>query len=125
MKALFILFFMLFSTATWAQNGSLAINADPRLNNIIAKRSEQNRYKPAIMGFRVQFYLGDNREEAIRTKDTYNAVFPDVPTYIIYQSPYFKVRAGNFTTRVEATKYIANLPTGIGTAFIVEDEIVP
>ena len=47
----------------------------------------------------------NNRDEAIAAKTKVYTYFPELKAYLQYQSPYFKLRAGNFKTREEAEKY--------------------
>ena len=50
--------------------------------------------------------------------------FPDEKTYVLYQSPYFKVRIGNFVNRNDAENFKKELSLLIAQpAYIVEDLI--
>jgi hypothetical protein len=66
----------------------------------------------------------NKREEAIDAKTKVYTYFPELKAYMSYQSPYFKLKAGNFKTRDEAERYRKNLmnlfPKGV---FIVNDVI--
>lgn len=43
--------------------------------------------------------------------------------YRVFQTPNFKVRVGDFRTKVEATKFLLELKQDFPEAFIVEDKI--
>ena len=50
--------------------------------------------------------------------------FPDEKAYVLYQSPYFKVRVGNFINRSDAENFSKELSTYLSQpAYIVEDMI--
>jgi len=50
--------------------------------------------------------------------------FPDEKTYVLYQSPYFKVRIGNFVNRNDAENFKKELSLFIAQpAYVVEDLI--
>jgi hypothetical protein len=46
-----------------------------------------------------------------------------VGAYIIYQQPNFKIRVGDFRTRLEAMKFLKELQLKYATAFIVRDDV--
>ena len=66
----------------------------------------------------------NKRDEAIAAKTKIYTNFPELKAYLVYQSPYFKLKAGNFRTRDEAVQYQKMLapffPKGV---FIMNDSI--
>ena len=112
---------------------SVVVHKDPRLDVLLKKQAEANAaYKRATTrtarGFRLLVINTNKRDEAIAAKTKIYTNFPELKAYLIYQSPYFKLKAGNFRTREEAAQYqkylSAYFPRGI---FIVNDiiEITP
>lgn len=49
--------------------------------------------------------------------------YPEMGAYVIYQQPNFKVRVGDFKTRIEAAKFLTEMQTRFAMAFIVPDEV--
>jgi hypothetical protein len=77
-------------------------------------------------GFRVQIFFssGNNSKKAVNdTKAQFLKLFPDVPTYIVYHSPNFKLRVGNFRTRFEAYAFYEKVRKDFPSAFVVNDKI--
>ena len=76
------------------------------------------------MGYRVLVVNTNKRDEAIAAKTKIYTNFPELKAYLVYQSPYFKLKAGNFRTREEAAQYQKMLapyfPKGV---FIMNDSI--
>jgi hypothetical protein len=66
----------------------------------------------------------NNRQEAIDAKTKLYQLFPELKSYLYYQSPYFKLKAGNFKERKDAEDYQKKLdrffPKGV---FIMNDII--
>ena len=66
----------------------------------------------------------NNRDEALAAKTKVYTFFPDLKAYMWYQSPYFRVKAGNFKDRKDAEAYQKRLnsyfPKGV---FIMKDII--
>jgi hypothetical protein len=96
---------------------------DSKTEALLNKKLELDKSKPSIQGYRVQLYYGGNRAEALELKSKFASVFPDIETYLIYQQPYFRLRAGNFRTRIEAYKLFQKVEKEFPSVFIVNDEI--
>ena len=78
-----------------------------------------------IPGFRVQVFLTQNIDEANSIKDTVAAQLPDEWVYTIYDSPYYKVRVGNFPDRPSANLMVKKLVNGgYKDAWAVPDNIL-
>jgi hypothetical protein len=138
MKIVFALFFILFFFKSYPQDTAwrkqadtnyVKVHKDPRLDLLIKKQiqinEETSRDARRIgKGFRLLVINTNKREEAITAKSTVYTHFPELKTYLIYQSPYFKLKAGNFKERKEAEEYLKKLqkyfPKGV---FIMNDVI--
>ena len=77
----------------------------------------------AMPGYRVQIFYGSQRTKATEIRTEVLKKFPDIPAYIIYQQPNFKVRMGDFKTRLEAMKLLDAIRHEYAQAFIVKDEV--
>jgi len=78
-----------------------------------------------ITGFRVQVLFTPEIELANRTRDTLLTVLPNEWSYIVYDSPYYKVRIGNFVERGLAAQMVKKLADfGFQDAWIVPDKII-
>ncbi|MGV8878028.1 MAG: SPOR domain-containing protein [Sphingobacteriaceae bacterium] len=130
-KTILVLFLLLFSSAIYAQNrGTLQVIKNPLIDTLIARRlalSKQPNVVTAVFsyGFRVQFYSGSDRKEAYREQAKFNELYPEHSTYIIYAEPNYKVRAGDFRTRLEAQKLVHNLRPDFPSLFIISEKINP
>jgi hypothetical protein len=75
-------------------------------------------------GFRIQVISTNQRDQAFRIKAELLTNFPDHKSYIIYQSPNFKVRIGNFIKKEDAEMLKSQLnkfyPRGV---YIVDDAV--
>lgn len=123
---------LLFScTVVFAQTrGTLQVIKSPLIDTLIARRlalSKQPNVVAAVSsnGYRVQFYSGSDRKEAYREQAKFNELYPQHSTYIIYTEPNYKVRAGDFRTRLEAQKLIHELRPDFPSLFIISEKINP
>ena len=79
-----------------------------------------------ISGYRIQIaaYSGVNsRSQAESARNSFNSLFPYTRSYLIYNEPYFKVRVGNYYTRLQAYKDLEAIRATYPSAYIVPDKI--
>ena len=112
-----------------ADSNSLIVHKDPRLDLLVKKQAVVNEVtsregKKTDKGFRLMIISTNNREEALAAKTTIYNNFPELKAYLWYQSPYFRVKAGNFKDKKDAESYQRRLnsyfPKGV---FIMKDII--
>jgi len=78
-----------------------------------------------IPGFRIQVLFTPEIEEATQIRDSLNASLPEEWVYVVFDSPYYKVRIGNFAERYEAQALLRRIiAIGFNEAWIVPDKIV-
>jgi hypothetical protein len=104
----------------------LNIQSDPRIIELLKQEAAQCKKNETIAGFRLQIYFGSGEKahtEAIKIKTEFLSSNPNVKTYLLFKSPDFIVRIGNFRTKSEALKMQKTLLSQYPNAFIVADEI--
>jgi hypothetical protein len=108
---------------------SVIVRKDPRLDIMVKKQAAANAAikksnTRSGKGFRLLVINTNKRDEAIDAKTKIYTYYPELKSYLTYQSPFFKVKAGNFRTREEAEKYRKNVsilfPKGV---FIIQETI--
>lgn len=84
-----------------------------------------------IQGFRTQVFSGNNqrksKDEAFRKEKEIKELFPDVPTYVTYTAPFWKLRVGDFRSHEEAYHLMRQLmdafPSYAKEMYIVKEEV--
>jgi cell division protein FtsN len=77
-----------------------------------------------IAGYRVQIGSTQDLSEAISERAEAETILNDYNVYIVYDSPYYKVRAGDFRARYDATQAANYINThGFTGAWIVPDNV--
>ncbi|MGI8951989.1 MAG: SPOR domain-containing protein [Chitinophagaceae bacterium] len=130
LKILFC-FFILFSfCAKIFAADTIIVQKDPRLDILSAKQAAINKVTAHMTsngqyrGYRLQVLITRSRDEAFKIKGELLQNYPDQKTYVLFQSPNFKVRFGNFLERTDAEKYRKLLQQQFSnTIFVVEDAI--
>ena len=104
----------------------LNIEQDSRIDDLINNHLKYNQQKSGCDGFRVEIFFSsgsDAREIAERKKVEFLRNFPDIPVYLSFPSPNFRLRVGDFRNRSEALKVKNLVQKAYPTAFIVQDFI--
>lgn len=109
---------------------SIIVRKDPRLDILTAKQAQINRRTSMMTssgqykGYRIQVISTSKRDLAFKIKAELLTRFPEYKSYTMFQSPYFKVRIGNFIKKADAEKLRKELnkyyPQGV---YVVEDAI--
>jgi hypothetical protein len=90
--------------------GELKIYQDPGIDSLIGRYLLYNLRLNGLEGFRIQIYNSSNknaREESGKVRAEFMSRFPDIVSYASFDKPsYYKIRAGNYRTRVEGTRYL-------------------
>lgn len=121
-----LLFILLQIKSLFAQHdsvGKVEIIQSNEIDKLLLKHLQINSENESIDGYRIQIHFGGEREKAKTIKTKFLQQFPDVAAYEVYQQPNFKVRVGDFRTRLEAQKFMSEINMYFPSAFIVADEI--
>lgn len=111
-----------------SRSGNLNIIQDLRVDTLVSRYVMGNKFREGDMdGFRIQIYSNSNRnarEESNKVRAEFMVAFPDIPSYAKYREPgYFLIRAGDFRTKVEGTKYLYLIRKKYPNAYLVPDII--
>ncbi|WP_346239011.1 SPOR domain-containing protein [Niabella insulamsoli] len=132
MKSLFTAVFIFFAFGLSAQSVStVKVYKDPRIEILLKKQAEANDLstrntakRRTAKGYRLLVISSNNRAEAIAARTKILSNFPELKAYMWYQAPYYKVKAGNFTSRNDAQSYQKRLSSMFpGSIFIMNDVV--
>ena len=115
------------NTAT--QTSSVIVHKDPRVDLLVKKQASINTVtkkanQRSMRGYRLLIINTNKREEAIDAKTKVYTYFPELKSYLAYQTPYFKLKAGNFKTRDEAEKYRKMMSTLFPKGVFIINDII-
>lgn len=122
--ALAILFFL--TAKLFAQDslhGNITIVQDYKIDQLIEKHIEINKSKETEPGWRVQIMQSSDKNKVYKTKSDFYNRFRDYPSYVSYWQPNFRLRVGDFKTRLEAYKCLITIQSHYQESQIVPDEI--
>ena len=109
---------------------TIIVHKDARLDILTEKQVAINKVTSRMTsnglfkGYRLQVLNTRSRDDAFKTKANLLENFPAEKVYVLYQSPYFKVRIGNFVNRNDADSFKKQLSLFIKQpVYVVEDAI--
>ena len=119
---------MLFIVSTTsAQTGYGGKNiGDDRIDTLLQLYMMQNQKFPVIDGYRIQIYKETGNaalDSAWSVKERFEFKYPKIPAYISFREPYYRVRVGDFRTRLEAIRFLERIHRRYPYAWEIKDKI--
>lgn len=112
--------------------GKVVVHNDPLFDTLLYQFDSVQRMKAAnpdnkgIDGFRVQIffdsgtYSGDRANEV---KEEFEENNEGVNAYVTWKAPNYRVRVGDFRSRLEAEKFLRDISEDYPNAWVIKDEI--
>lgn len=116
-------------TKSGNDSNSVIVHKDPRVDILVKKQAQINEEttkeaRRTAKGYRLLVINTNKRDEAIAAKTKVYTYFPDLKAYLIYQSPYFKVKVGNFKDRKDADEFRKELSTLFPSGVFIINDII-
>ncbi len=127
MKRLLFCLLLMASCACVAQRGRVTFVGDAGAAQMVEKHIELNTRVKTIAGYRVQIasFSGVNsKTSAFDLRDRFMLDHPGVQAYIVFDEPNFKVKVGDFRTRLEAYAFLQQIKD-VYKGYLVRDNIYP
>jgi hypothetical protein len=121
---IFLLFLITTSFGQDTNNRSYVIQNESVANLVSSFRNYHKNH--GMEGYRIQIYTASgNRSKLLteRQKAEFSAAFPGTRSYITYDAPYYKLRVGDFRTRLDAEGFLRVISTKYIYAMVVPDRI--
>jgi len=118
-----ISFLLIFMCASTAQEVN---HQDIRVDNLLQLHIAYNTAYPVMPGYRIQLFMESGNtalENTESIKEKFEKKYEDVPAYITFGEPYYRLRVGDFRTRLEAIKFLDLIQRAYPQAWVVKDKI--
>ncbi|HQA86388.1 MAG TPA: SPOR domain-containing protein [Bacteroidales bacterium] len=126
MKYLYLtLFFLWINTPLFPQT-TVTYDLESGIEELEIKHKESWEKIKEIDGFRIQLFASagvNSRNTVEEIHDEFVRKFPKIPAYVGYSEPYFRLRVGDFKTKLEAYKILREIRLSYTGAFIIKDQI--
>ena len=116
-----ILSFM--SLTSIAQNDNVSYHQDRQVTELTDVYKTFNRKNDVADGYRIQISFSNDRQEAYNSKSKLYKDLPNEKCYVEYEQPYYKLRIGDYTTRLEAYDKLRAVIAKYPGAFVVRAKV--
>jgi hypothetical protein len=109
-----------------AGKGHVQIIQDEKVDLLVSKHIQINQNRKGEEGFRIQIFFDSGNNSKTKAESIYEgfkAKYPDVGAYLSFKSPNYKVRVGDFRTRLDAQRFLNEIITEYPNAWIIADMI--
>ena len=72
-----------------------------------------------VDGYQLQVLNTTSRNEALEAKSLLLSKYPQQKTFLLFQTPYYKIRFGNFLTQSEAVSYQKKIKSHFTNVFVI------
>jgi hypothetical protein len=106
--------------------GEVNIIQDERVNTLVEKHVQNNQAFNGLTGYRIQIFFdsGSNaKNRANNERRRFLSLYPQTKAYVTFDAPNFKVRVGNFRSRLEAEHFLKDIQKHFEMAYVVPSKI--
>ena len=106
--------------------GHVQIVQDDRVDLLVSKHIQINQNRKGMDGFRIQIFFDSGNNSKTKAQSIYEgfkAKYPDERAYLSFKSPNYKVRVGDFRTRLDAQRFLNDIIDEYPNAWIIADLI--
>lgn len=106
--------------------GTVNIYQDSRVDAILKRHKEYNQQLEGIDGYRIHIFFDAGNQSLSRANQAaarYQMLFPTDTAYVSFSEPYYRVRVGDFRTRLDAEGYLTKIIADYPNAFVIKDKI--
>lgn len=122
-----IILFMVSRLSAQADNtGEVNIYTDPRIDDLLELHIAYNETFPVLDGYRIHIFMESGNEALVNAEEVkgkFEEKYDDISAYITFGEPYYRVRVGDFRTRLEASQFLQKINRKYPNAWVIKDKI--
>lgn len=96
------------------------------VDSLLKLHKEYNNNYNSIEGYRIQIFKGSGNnalENAENVIDKFSEDHEDTGVYISFMEPYYRIRIGDYRTRLDALNFLRKIKNKYPSAFVIKNEI--
>ncbi len=106
-----------------ASNAQVQVTEDPSIASLIQKHKDQNRMSTTISGWRIQLLATTDRRKVENEESKFIQRYPLIQVNWEHSKPYYKLKAGAFATRLDATRLLKELKKDYSSALLTRSDV--
>ena len=107
--------------------GTVSITMPEKLNSIIELYKIKNSQEKRFIGYRIQIHsvstYGSDIKQLQQLRDSFEVYFQTIPAYLKYINPDFKIRVGNYHSRLECIPDLTKIQEKFPSSYPVREYI--
>jgi hypothetical protein len=107
-------------------SGRVNVVQDDRIKVLVNRYIEYRRKDGRLPGYRIRIFSDSGtsaRQTAWNERSRFVSLFPEIPTYLEYEAPNFKIYVGDFRTKIEGFVAYKQIGKNFRSAFLVPARI--
>lgn len=123
-----IIVFIFIANSVEAQQQRAELIQDKKVDLLVEKHAYLYRHNFTLTGWRIQIFFDSGVNSKRKASDVlrqFTELHPDVQAYLSFKEPYYRVRVGDFRSRLEAEGFLKKLQISYPNAFATSDLINP
>ncbi len=121
MKKAFFFCCLCFLMANFAFSQNINVEEDYFVSQMLERHVQNNKAHTITSGWRVQLFSTSDRNKVEEAKQKFLRDHPGVSVDWTHAKPYYRLRAGAFTTKLEAMRLLHQLKKDYPSAFPAKD----
>jgi hypothetical protein len=122
MLRILCLFTFLFLGSLTLQAQNVLIEEDAPIGSMMERYAELNKARARVTGWRVQIMATPDRQRLESVKQSFQYRYPSIPVDWVHSSPYYKLRAGAFASKLDALRLKYILEQDYPGIYLVKDD---
>jgi uncharacterized protein YxjI len=102
-----------------AQDQNLTLTQDPKFEQLLNDKRKINTSLSTNDTYKIQIFSGKS-EDAKKTLTDFKREYTNIDGTIIFNTPNYKVLVGNFKTRIEAERNLAEIRKKYKSVFLIK-----
>ena len=107
-----------FCTENLLAQGNTTVSQDPKFEQMLAEKRKINSSITVNDRYKIQVFNGDS-ETSKKTLVDFKKNYTNMDATIVFSTPAYKVWAGNFKSRIEAERNLAEIKKKYPNAFLI------
>ena len=108
----------IFTPELYSQSANITVSQDPKFEQLLNEKRKINSSITVNDRYKIQIYNGDSDTSKKMLTD-FRRDFKTLDATIVFSTPAYKVWAGNFKSRIEAERNLAELKKKFPNAIII------
>ena len=106
---------------SWGAAQNVVVNEEDAISRMLDRHIQSNKSNTFVPGWRVQIFSTSDRRKVEDAKQDFLRENPGIPVDWPHSKPYYRLRAGAFSTKLEAMRLLYRLKQDYPSAFPAKD----